>query len=225
MTGRTPTIRETEELLAPLGAFGRSHLPVRFRSPAGAPRTTMPGSMVSATSPTAKPGRRLGDHSRLRRHLQCPGLLLRKLGSPHRRRNGAGRQLHGEPDRCADDRGVRRAPSPPRLATNFAGSVFGRLDAYRTFDQFDMGATSAIAATPRRPRASAPAAPENRWSVYGGANYSGGGGESAISRPRLQLQRRRRHARARVSRRSEFAAGRRVRLLRARRQPRRPERP
>ena len=35
------------------------------------------------------------------------------------------------------------------LATNFTGSVFGRLDAYRTFDQLDMGATSAIASTAR----------------------------------------------------------------------------
>jgi outer membrane lipase/esterase len=60
------------------------------------------------------------------------------------------------------------------LATNFTGSVFGRLDAYRTFDEFGMGATSATAyAAPAKGLATA--APENRWSVYGGANYSGGG--------------------------------------------------
>jgi outer membrane autotransporter protein len=34
----------------------------------------------------------------------------------------------------------------------------------------------------RRPRART-AAPENRWSVYGGANYSGGGGEQQFLAP------------------------------------------
>jgi len=68
------------------------------------------------------------------------------------------------------------------LATNFTGSIFGRLDAYRTFDQLDMGATSAIASTAptKGPRT---AAPENRWSVYGGANYSGGGGDQQFLAP------------------------------------------
>ena len=68
------------------------------------------------------------------------------------------------------------------LATNFAGSVFGRLDAYRTLDQFDMGATGAIAAKAPT-KGVATAAPENRWSVYGGANYSGGGGEQQFLAP------------------------------------------
>ncbi|MGA2494421.1 MAG: autotransporter domain-containing protein [Roseiarcus sp.] len=68
------------------------------------------------------------------------------------------------------------------LATNFTGSVFGRLDAYRTFDQFDMGATSAIASTAPT-KVLRTAAPENGWSVYGGANYSGGGGEQQFLAP------------------------------------------
>jgi outer membrane lipase/esterase len=68
------------------------------------------------------------------------------------------------------------------LATNFTGSVFGRLDAYRTFDQFDMGATSAIASTAPT-KGLRTAAPENRWSVYGGANYSGGSGEQQFLAP------------------------------------------
>ena len=63
------------------------------------------------------------------------------------------------------------------LATNFVGSVFGRLDAYRTVDQFDTSATSAIPGTASAKRLS-PTAPESRWSVYGGASYSGGSGES-----------------------------------------------
>ena len=68
------------------------------------------------------------------------------------------------------------------LATNFTGSVFGRLDAYRTFDEFAMGAASAtVSAAPSK--SSATAAPENRWSVYGGANDSGGGGEQQFLAP------------------------------------------
>ena len=68
------------------------------------------------------------------------------------------------------------------LATNFTGMVFGRLDAYRTFDQFDMGPTSAIAATAPT-KGLRTAAPENRWSVYGGANYSSGSGEQQFLAP------------------------------------------
>jgi len=68
------------------------------------------------------------------------------------------------------------------LATNFTGSAFGRLDAYRTFDQFAMGAASATgSAAPTKPLGTA--APENRWSVYGGASYSGGGGEQQFLAP------------------------------------------
>jgi outer membrane lipase/esterase len=69
------------------------------------------------------------------------------------------------------------------LATNFTGTVFGRLDAYRTFDQFDMGPTSAIAATAPT-KGLRTAAAENRWSVYGGVNYSGGSGEQQFLAPR-----------------------------------------
>jgi len=68
------------------------------------------------------------------------------------------------------------------LATNFTGSVFGRLDAYRTLDQFDMGATSAIAAKAPT-KGVATAATDSRWSVYGGASYSGGGGASQFLAP------------------------------------------
>ena len=60
--------------------------------------------------------------------------------------------------------------------------MFGRLDAYRTFDPFDTSATSAIAATASAKRPS-PTAPETRWSVYGGASYSGGSGESQFLAP------------------------------------------
>jgi uncharacterized protein with beta-barrel porin domain len=68
------------------------------------------------------------------------------------------------------------------LATNFTGSVFGRLDAYRTFDEFGMGAASAMA-YPASAKGLGTAAPENRWSVYGGANYFGGGSEQQFLAP------------------------------------------
>ena len=68
------------------------------------------------------------------------------------------------------------------LATNFVGSVFGRLDAYRTFDQLDRSAISAIPATASAKRVS-PMASESRWSVYGGASYSGGGAASQFLAP------------------------------------------
>jgi len=68
------------------------------------------------------------------------------------------------------------------LATNFTGSVFGRLDAYRTFDQFGMGAALATGSAAAA-KGLATAAPENRWSVYGGANYSGGSGEQQFLAP------------------------------------------
>ena len=68
------------------------------------------------------------------------------------------------------------------LATNFTSSAFGRLEAYRTLEQFDKGATSAIAATAPT-KGLRTAAPENRWSVYGGANDSGGGGEQQFLAP------------------------------------------
>jgi outer membrane autotransporter protein len=68
------------------------------------------------------------------------------------------------------------------LATNFTGSVFGRLDAYRTLDEFGMGgATSTSSTMPAKGLATA--APENRWSVYGGANYSGGSGAQQFLAP------------------------------------------
>ena len=50
------------------------------------------------------------------------------------------------------------------LATNFTGSVFGRLDAYRTFDQFEMGAASATT----EPQASQ----RRRWKT-GGQSMAG----------------------------------------------------
>ena len=68
------------------------------------------------------------------------------------------------------------------LATNFTGSVFGRLDASRTFDEFAIGAASAMV-SPAPSKSLVTAAPENRWSVYGGANDSGGGGEQKFLAP------------------------------------------
>ena len=64
------------------------------------------------------------------------------------------------------------------MATGFANSVFGRLDAYRSFTPYAMGnAMNAMAAygpTKAPPRAVA----ENRWSVYGDVNYIGGSRDS-----------------------------------------------
>jgi uncharacterized protein YhjY with autotransporter beta-barrel domain/phospholipase/lecithinase/hemolysin len=68
------------------------------------------------------------------------------------------------------------------LATNFTGSVFGRLDAYRTFGEFGIGSTTVMAyAAPAKDLG--PAAPENRWSVYGGANDAGGSREQQFLAP------------------------------------------
>jgi uncharacterized protein YhjY with autotransporter beta-barrel domain/phospholipase/lecithinase/hemolysin len=68
------------------------------------------------------------------------------------------------------------------LATNFTGSVFGRLDAYRTFGEFGIGSTAVMAyAAPTKDLG--PATPENRWSVYGGANYTGGSSEQQFLAP------------------------------------------
>ena len=68
------------------------------------------------------------------------------------------------------------------LAANFTGSAFGRLDAYRTFGEFGIGSTTVMAyAAPTKDLG--PAAPENRWSVYGGANDSGGSGEQQFLAP------------------------------------------
>jgi phospholipase/lecithinase/hemolysin/uncharacterized protein YhjY with autotransporter beta-barrel domain len=68
------------------------------------------------------------------------------------------------------------------LATNFTGSVFGRLDAYRTFNEFATGAAS-VTANAAPAKGFGTAAPENRWSVYGGANYSGGSSEQQFLAP------------------------------------------
>ncbi len=57
------------------------------------------------------------------------------------------------------------------IAANFATSVFGRLDAYRTFQAFAPGSGMAMS---RAMPTKAPIAPESRWSVYGDANYGRG---------------------------------------------------
>ena len=57
------------------------------------------------------------------------------------------------------------------LATGFAGSVFGRLDASRTSQPFGIGNAMAMAyAGPTK--APAPVKPEDRWSVYSDFSYA-----------------------------------------------------
>jgi uncharacterized protein YhjY with autotransporter beta-barrel domain/phospholipase/lecithinase/hemolysin len=59
------------------------------------------------------------------------------------------------------------------LATGFAGSVFGRLDASRSFQPFGIGNAMAMAyAGPTK--AAAPVKPEDRWSVYSDFSYASG---------------------------------------------------
>jgi uncharacterized protein YhjY with autotransporter beta-barrel domain/phospholipase/lecithinase/hemolysin len=59
------------------------------------------------------------------------------------------------------------------LATNFAGSAFARLDADRSFEEFGMGSSTVMSyAAPTKDLG--PAAPENRWSVYGDVDTAGG---------------------------------------------------
>jgi uncharacterized protein YhjY with autotransporter beta-barrel domain/phospholipase/lecithinase/hemolysin len=59
------------------------------------------------------------------------------------------------------------------LATGFAGSVFGRLDASRTSQPFGIGNAMAMAyAGPTK--APAPVKPEDRWSVYSDFSYATG---------------------------------------------------
>ena len=57
------------------------------------------------------------------------------------------------------------------IATGFAGSVFGRLDASRSFQPFGIGNAMAMAyAGPTK--APAPVRPEDRWSVYSDFSYA-----------------------------------------------------
>ena len=59
------------------------------------------------------------------------------------------------------------------LATGFAGSVLGRLDASRSFQPFGIGNAMAMAyAGPTK--APAPVKPEDRWSVYSDFSYASG---------------------------------------------------
>jgi uncharacterized protein YhjY with autotransporter beta-barrel domain/lysophospholipase L1-like esterase len=69
------------------------------------------------------------------------------------------------------------------MATNFANSVLGRLDAYRGSGGFGGGSAMAMAyagptkALPAKDmpiKAARPAAPESRWSVYGDVDYASG---------------------------------------------------
>jgi uncharacterized protein YhjY with autotransporter beta-barrel domain/phospholipase/lecithinase/hemolysin len=57
------------------------------------------------------------------------------------------------------------------IATGFTGSVFGRLDASRSFQSYGLGNAMAYAGPTK---AVAPLKPEDRWSVYGDASYTGG---------------------------------------------------
>jgi Autotransporter beta-domain. len=59
------------------------------------------------------------------------------------------------------------------IATGFATSVLGRLDADRTFQPFGIGSAMAMAyAMPTK--ALGPVTPENRWSIYSDVNYGSG---------------------------------------------------
>jgi uncharacterized protein YhjY with autotransporter beta-barrel domain len=59
------------------------------------------------------------------------------------------------------------------IAVNFATSVFGRLDAYRTFQSFGIGLVMEMDRS-LQTKAAGPKAPEDRWSIYGEASYAGG---------------------------------------------------
>jgi outer membrane lipase/esterase len=59
------------------------------------------------------------------------------------------------------------------IASGFTSSVFGRLDAERTFAPFGMGTAMAMAyAGPTK--ALGPVAPDKRWSIYGNVDYGSG---------------------------------------------------
>jgi uncharacterized protein YhjY with autotransporter beta-barrel domain/phospholipase/lecithinase/hemolysin len=67
------------------------------------------------------------------------------------------------------------------IVAGFAGSVFGRLDADRTFQELGSGGPAALpyameTKAPAPPWPIRPAAPEGRWSVYGNVIYASGGG-------------------------------------------------
>ena len=110
------------------------------------------------------------------------------------------------------------------IATNFTASVLGRLDAYRTFQAYRRrpGAWP-VPCRPRRRR------PHARRKAGGRSTARSITCSGSLDRQFLaagyDYRRRRRHPRDRVSGRSAAAPRRRVRLLRARRQARRPERP
>jgi len=61
------------------------------------------------------------------------------------------------------------------IANGFAGSVFGHLDAYRSFSSYGAGsAMNAMAADMPAKTARPPAITQNPWSVYGDVAYAGG---------------------------------------------------
>lgn len=60
------------------------------------------------------------------------------------------------------------------VATGFADSIFGRLDAYRTFSSYGAGNVMNAMATDMPAKAMRPPVPQSPWSVYGDVAYAGG---------------------------------------------------
>ncbi|NVO15750.1 MAG: autotransporter domain-containing protein [Rhodoplanes sp.] len=63
------------------------------------------------------------------------------------------------------------------VASGFATSVFGRLDAYRTFQPYGIGSAMAMAHAPTKAmpiKGPVPIAPGSRWSMFSEVGYSGG---------------------------------------------------
>jgi uncharacterized protein YhjY with autotransporter beta-barrel domain/phospholipase/lecithinase/hemolysin len=64
------------------------------------------------------------------------------------------------------------------IATGFVGSVFGHLDAYRSFSAYGTGNAMNALAADMPVKAALPAARQNPWSVYGDVAYAGGNRDS-----------------------------------------------
>ena len=63
------------------------------------------------------------------------------------------------------------------IATGFANSIYGHLDAYRAFAPYGVGAMNAMAAD-MPAKAALPVARQSPWSVYGDVAYAGGNRDS-----------------------------------------------
>ena len=60
------------------------------------------------------------------------------------------------------------------IATGFANSIFGHLDAYRAFSSYGVGGVMNAMAADMPAKAMRPAAPTSPWAVYGDVAYAGG---------------------------------------------------